>query len=104
MNDTDREENSNPGKDSICRGESLKVDIRTEILHEKNSDIHQPNTLAKRLRKRIEDFYCRGDPFCEFIITTLGLAERGWDLLPESGEDGLGGIAGLKGGKERMRS
>ena len=70
----------------------------------KNLDIHQPNTLTKRVRKRIQDFYCRGDPFCEPIITILGLAERGGDLFSEGGEDSLGGIAGLKGGKERMRS
>ena len=70
----------------------------------KHLDTHQPNTLTKRVRKRIEDFYCRGDPFCESIITILGLAKRGGDLLSEGGKDSLGGIAGLKGGKERMRS
>ena len=67
-----------------------------------NLGTHHPNTLAKRCGKRIQDIDSRGDPFCESIVTILGLAERG-DLLSKYGEDSLGGIAGLKGGKERMR-
>ena len=68
----------------------------------KHLDIHQPNTLAKRGRKRIQDVHRRSDPFCESVITILGLTEHG-DLFSKDGEDSLGGIAGLKGGKERMR-
>ena len=68
----------------------------------KHFGIHRPNTLAKRRGKRIQDVHSRGHPFCESVVTTLGLAERG-DLFSKDGEDSLGGIAGLKGGKERMR-
>jgi hypothetical protein len=78
-----------------------------QLLEQKSStrklpDIYQPNTPAKGGRKRIQDVYSRGDPFCESFVTILGLAERG-DLLSKDGEDSLGGIAGLKAGKERMR-
>ena len=65
-------------------------------------DIHQTDTPANGGGKRIQDIYGRGDPFCETIVAILGLAERG-DLLSKYCEDSLGGIAGLKGGKERMR-
>ena len=68
----------------------------------KHLDIHQPNTLAKRGGKRIQDVHSRGDPFCECVVTILGLAER-WYLFSENGEDGVGGIARLKIEKERMR-
>jgi len=68
----------------------------------KYPNIHQPSTPANRGGKRTQDIYGRGDPFCETVITILGLAERR-DLLSKDGEDGLGGIAGLKAGKERMR-
>ena len=68
----------------------------------KHLDIHQPNTLAKRGGKRTQNVYGRGDPFCKAVVTILGSAERG-DLLSKNGEDCLGGIAGLKAGKERMR-
>ena len=43
----------------------------------KHLDIHQPNTLAKRGGKRIQDVHSRSDPFCECVVTILGLAERG---------------------------
>jgi hypothetical protein len=46
--------------------------------------------------------YSRGDPFCESVVTILGLVERG-DLLSKGREDSLGGMTGLKAGKERMR-
>jgi hypothetical protein len=58
--------------------------------------------MAKGGGKRIQDIYCWGDPFCEFVVNIPGLRERG-DLVSKDGEDGLGGIAGLKGGKEWMR-
>jgi hypothetical protein len=64
-------------------------------------DIHQTDTPANGGGKRIQDIYGRGDPFCETVVT-MGLAERG-DLLSKDGEDGLGGITGLKTGKEWMR-
>ena len=35
MKDTYQQENANPRKDCICRRKGLKVNIRTEILHEK---------------------------------------------------------------------
>jgi hypothetical protein len=42
------------------------------------------------------------DPFCEPIVSILGLIES-WDLVSQDGEDSLGGFAGLKAGKERVR-
>ena len=50
----------------------------------------------------MEDRYGRGDPFCESVEAILGLAERG-DLLSKDSKDSLGGITGLKAGKERVR-
>ena len=67
----------------------------------KHLDIHQPSSLTKGRGKRIQDIHGRGDPFCKPIIVILGLAECG-DLLSKDGEDGLGGIAGLEPGKERV--
>ena len=68
----------------------------------RNIDPHQPNTLAKRVGKRIHHVDSRCDPFCESVVSILGLAERG-NLLPKDGEDGLGGMAGFEAGKEWMR-
>ena len=68
----------------------------------KHLDIHQPKTLAKRVRKRIENMYGRGNPFSESVIGILGLAGSG-DLFSKDGENGLGGIVGLKGREEGMR-
>ena len=75
----------------------------------------QPKTLANRARNRIDDIHGWDDPFCETVPTILGLAEsedllsRDCEVLtvlreqiPAFGEDALGGIAGLKTGKERM--
>jgi hypothetical protein len=81
VKDTDQEENANARKD--CWRE------------------YQPDTTAKGSGKRIQDMYSWSDPFCETIVTILGLAECG-DLLSKDGEDGFGGIAGLKTEKERM--
>ena len=102
MKDTDQEENADPRKDCICRRECLKENIRVGILYEKRLDIYETNTLAKCSGKRIQYVHGGGDPFCQCIVTTLGLAERG-NLFSKDGEDCLGRIAGLKGGKERMR-
>ena len=79
-----------------------KANIRAEILHEKYIDINQTNTPANGGRKRIQDIYGRGDPFCETTVTILGSAERR-DLLSKDSEDSLGGITGLKTEKEWMR-
>ena len=89
---TDREENADPRKDCICRRECLKVDIEQKFVRRKHFDIHQPNTLAKRIGKRIQDFYSRGDPFCEPVVIILGLTKYG-NLFSEDGEDSLGGVA-----------
>jgi hypothetical protein len=50
----------------------------------------------------MQDIHGRCDPFCEGVVAILGFTKCG-DLLSKDGEDGLGGIAGLKAGKERMR-
>ena len=103
MKDTDREKNTDPCKDCICRWICLKLSVEQGFFPRKYVDIHQPNTLANRVRKRIQDFHSRGDPFCQTVVTTLGLAESG-DLFSENGEDTLGGVTRLKAGKERMGS
>jgi hypothetical protein len=64
--------------------------------------IHQPNALANGLGKRVQDIHGRRNPFCEAVVAILGFTECG-DLLSKDGEDSLGGVTGLKAGKERMR-
>ena len=102
MKNTDREKNTDPRKDCSGRWKRLKVSVEKDVFTRKYLDIHQPNTLAKRVRKRIENIDSRGNPFCESVFAILGLAKPG-DLLSKNSEDRLGGIAGLKCGKERMR-
>jgi hypothetical protein len=68
----------------------------------KYHDIHKPNALANSGRKRIQYVHGRDDPFRESIVSVLGLIESR-DLVSQDGEDSIGGIAGLKGGKERVR-
>jgi hypothetical protein len=65
-------------------------------------NLHLPNAEANGGGKRIQDIYSRSHPFCESVVTILGLAELG-DLLSKDGKDSLCGFAGLKGGKEGMR-
>jgi hypothetical protein len=101
MKNMDREKNADPRKDCICWRKYLKVNIEQKFFTREHFDIHQPNTLAKRIGKRIQDIYSRGDPFCESAITVLGLCESGHSLSKD-GKDSLGGIARLEGGKERM--
>ena len=50
----------------------------------------------------MQDFHSWYNPFCESVVVIMGLVECG-DLISEDGEDSLGGLAGLKAGKERMR-
>jgi hypothetical protein len=64
-------------------------------------DIHKPNALANGGGKGIQNIHSRGDPFRRCIVSILGLIESR-DLFSQNGEDGLGGIAGLKAGKERV--
>jgi hypothetical protein len=47
-------------------------------------------------------FMTKYHPFRESIVLILGLIESR-DLVSQDSEDSLGGIAGLKAGKERMR-
>ena len=42
------------------------------------------------------------NPFCKPVVVILGLVECG-DLISKDVEDSLGGFAGLKVGKERIR-
>ena len=102
MKNTDREKNADARKYCSDRWKCLKVNVEKDVFTRKYHDIHQPNTLAKRVRKRIENIDSRGDPFCESVFAVLGLAKPG-DLFSKDSEDSLGGIAGLKRGKERMR-
>ena len=79
-----------------------KQTLEKKFFRRKYPDVHQTNTPTNGGGKRIQDVYGWGDPFRETIIVILGLAEHG-DMLSKDGEDGLGRITGLKGGKERMR-
>jgi hypothetical protein len=48
MQDTDREENTDPCEDYTCRRECLKKNIRSDIPHERNIMIFtSPTALAK---------------------------------------------------------
>jgi hypothetical protein len=60
--------------------------------------IHKADTLAKGTRKPVEDVHCWNEPLCELVIGILGLSERR-DLFLKDCEDGIGRVAGLKGGK-----
>ena len=60
-----------------------------------------PTPSLRVAENAYNDIHGRGDPFCESIIVILGLAECR-DLLSKDGEDGLGGIARLNPGKERI--
>jgi hypothetical protein len=51
INDTDQEENADPSKDRICRWECLRVDVKTEILHDKVSRYAQAQHPGQQLRK-----------------------------------------------------
>jgi hypothetical protein len=59
-------------------------------------------TQSEGSGKCIQGIHGRGNPICESAVTVLGLVEHG-DLLSEDGEDSLGGVTGLKAGKEPMR-
>ena len=89
MTDTDREENANPREDCIRRGECLKVILEQEFFTKKCLDTHKPYALAKRVGKCIQYIYCRGDPFCESVVTALGFAEPG-NLFSKNSEDRFG--------------
>ena len=78
------------------------MNIRAEVFRAEDLGIHQSNALADGLGKRVQDIHGRCDPFCESIVGILGCTECG-DFLSKDSEDCLGGIAGLKIGKERMR-
>lgn len=99
MNEADREENADSSKYGIHWWVCLKVDIRIEILLEKNPNIHQPNTLPDGGGKPKQDIHGR---LCKPIVLALGLAGRG-DFLMKDGDDSFEGIARLKPRKERMR-
>jgi hypothetical protein len=60
-----------------------------------------PTTAPRVAENAKQDIYGRGNPFREFVHV-LGLVGCG-DLFSKDVEDGLGRVAGLKPGKERMR-
>jgi hypothetical protein len=101
MHDTDRKKDPNSRKNCICRWECLKKTLEETFLT-KYVDIHKPNALANGGGKGIQYIHSRDDPFRESIVSILGLIE-GRDFVSKNGEDSLGGIARLKGGKERVR-
>ena len=51
----------------------------------------------------MQDIHSWSDPFCKSIAIISGSVECG-DLISEDGEDSLGGFAGLKAEKKRMKS
>ena len=54
----------------------------------------------------MQDIHSRGNPFRESVVVVIpglvGCAAAG-DVFSKDGENSLGGLAGLKVGKERMR-
>ena len=102
MHDTDGKKNPNSRKNGIYRWECLKKLILEQTsFTTKHLDIHQPNALTNGGGKRIQYVHSWDDPFCEPIVSILGLIESR-DLVSQDGKDSLGRIAGLKVGKERV--
>ena len=97
-----KEERQCPQRLCLLRGMPEKRKLDPKFSTGKLRGIYLSNALANGGGKRIQDVYCRGDPFCESIFTILGLVECR-DSVSKDGEDSLGRLAGLKGGKERMR-
>jgi hypothetical protein len=91
-----------PAKIIFAGGNAWTWVLEQKVPERIHPNIHQPNSLAKHVRKRMQDINGRDDPFCESIVDILRLIERG-DLFSKSIEDSLGGTAGLKLEKERMR-
>jgi hypothetical protein len=99
MHDTDRKKDPNSRKNCICRWECLKKKpLEQTFFTTKYLDIHKSNALANGPGKRIQYIHSGDDPFCESIVSILGLIESR-DLVSQDGEDSLGGIARLKAGK-----
>jgi hypothetical protein len=90
-----------PQKLHLQVGMPGKKPLEQTFFTTKYHDIHKPNALANGPGKRIQYIYSRDDPFCESIVSILGLIESR-DLVSQDGEDSLGGIARLKAGKERV--
>jgi hypothetical protein len=63
--------------------------------------IYKPNSPAKGSGKRAKDIHSRSDPSRKSIVAIPGLIEFG-GLFSKDCEDSIGGIAGLKPGKEGM--
>jgi hypothetical protein len=103
MYDTDRKKDPDSRKNCICRWECLKLKALEQTFFTiKYPDIHKPKALTNGGGKRVQHVHSRDGPFHEPIVSILGLIESR-DLVSQDGEDSLGGIAGLKAGKERVR-
>ena len=76
--------------------------VRLDNIIRKYADIHKSNNPANSIGKRVQDIHGRDKPFRESIVVILGLIELG-GLFSKNGEDGFGGVTGLKPGKERVR-
>lgn len=84
---------------AFAGGNTCKTNIIEICLNKENCfDIHKADTLAKGTRKSVEDVHSWNQPLCELVIGILGLSERR-DLFMKDCEDGIGRVAGLKGGK-----
>jgi hypothetical protein len=99
--DTDRKKDADSGKNCICRWECLNKKLERLFFRTKYVDIHKSNTLASGGRKGIQYIDSRGNPFCEWIISILGLIESR-DLFSQNSKNSVGGVAGLKAGKKGM--
>jgi hypothetical protein len=76
--------------------------LERKIFMRRYPDIHMPNAAANGATNCRQEIYSRRDPFCESVVAVLRLSKRR-NLLSKYSEDSLGGIAGLKTGKERIR-
>jgi hypothetical protein len=91
-----------PAKIAFAGGNAWeKKRLEQTFFTTKYHDIHKSNALANGPGKCIQYIYSGDDPFREPIISILGLIESR-DLVSQDGEDSVGGIAGLKAGKERV--
>ena len=97
---TYQEENTGTSEDHLGGGENLSNQYRCDIPN-RLTDMYQANPLAKCRRKCIEyvDRWVKPSP--QPLVTAPGLLEL-VDLVLKYGQNGLGRVASLELGGERM--
>ena len=87
-----------PAKITVAGGNACKKISKQKFPTTKYLSIHQPNSLANCIGKRVQNIHSWGNPFREPVVASPGLVECG-DLISKDGEDCLRGFARLKTGK-----